>query len=102
WEELAKTTNWYEEVIMPAFRKSSRKKKPDSAPTRALAFDMSTMMENLPIASKSISPDIGCFEDLDGSFEHDYLNNNNDTDSDDEAEEANQNDDIIKIIEGLW
>ena len=53
WEELAKTTNWYEEVIIPAFRKSSGGKKPNSAPTRVSAFDMSTMMESLP--SKSLA-----------------------------------------------
>jgi hypothetical protein len=53
WEELAKTTNWYEDVIMPAFRKSSRRKKSNSTSTRASAFDMSTMMESLP--SKSLA-----------------------------------------------
>jgi hypothetical protein len=56
----------------------------------------------MKVASSSISPDIGWVEDSDGSFEHAYLAADNGTDSDDEAEEANQNDDIIKIIEGAW
>lgn len=47
WEELAKTTNWYDEVIIPAFRKFSGRRRSVSAPTRASAFDMSTMMEGL-------------------------------------------------------
>ncbi|PVH90682.1 hypothetical protein DM02DRAFT_710326 [Periconia macrospinosa] len=46
WEELAKHANWYEEVIMPAFRKFSRKNV--SAPARTSAFNMSTMIESLP------------------------------------------------------
>ncbi|KAF2820756.1 hypothetical protein CC86DRAFT_471299 [Ophiobolus disseminans] len=100
WEELAKTTNWYDEVIIPAFRRFSGRRRPESAPTRASAFDMSAMMEGLPIASKSITLDIEFIEDSDRSFEHDYLDFDNSTDSDDEVEEANQNDDIIKSIEG--
>jgi hypothetical protein len=78
---------------------------------------MSTMVESLPsksltrklctqliikVASKSNGPDIECFEDSDVFFEHDYLENDNGTDSDDEAEEENRNDDMIKMIEGLW
>jgi hypothetical protein len=48
WEELATTTDWYDEVIIPAFRKFSGRMRPESATTRATAFDMSTMMKNLP------------------------------------------------------
>lgn len=56
----------------------------------------------IEVASESITPDTECIQDSDGSFEHDYLDFDNSTDSDDEVEEANQNDDIIKIIEGAW
>jgi hypothetical protein len=48
WEELVKITNWYEEVIIPAFRKLSERRRPESAPTRASVFDMSTMIGGLP------------------------------------------------------
>ncbi|KAF1966035.1 hypothetical protein BU23DRAFT_560605 [Bimuria novae-zelandiae CBS 107.79] len=48
WAELAKTTHWYNEVIIPAFLRSGGEKKLESAPTRASAFDMSTMIESLP------------------------------------------------------
>jgi hypothetical protein len=47
WEELAKTTNWYDKIVMPTFRKFSERKRPGAAPIRASAFDMSTMMEGL-------------------------------------------------------
>ena len=47
WEDLSRSANWYEEVIMPAFREH-RKAKIDTAPTRVSAFNMSKMMENLP------------------------------------------------------
>jgi hypothetical protein len=50
WEELAKRANWYEEIIMPAFREFRRDVP---APTRISAFNMSTMIESLP--SKSLS-----------------------------------------------
>lgn len=52
--------------------------------------------------SESITPDIECIEDSDESFEHDCLDFDNSTDSDDEVEEANQNDNMIKTIEGAW
>ncbi|PSN58632.1 hypothetical protein BS50DRAFT_447844, partial [Corynespora cassiicola Philippines] len=48
WEEFAETTNWYEEVIIPALLEFRGREKPDSAPTHALAFDMSMMIESLP------------------------------------------------------
>jgi hypothetical protein len=48
WEELAKTTNWYDEIVMPTFRKFSGRRRSDAASIRASAFDMSTMMEGLP------------------------------------------------------
>jgi hypothetical protein len=47
WEDLAKTTNWYDEVIIPELRNFRGRKRPESAPTCASAFDMSTMMEGL-------------------------------------------------------
>jgi hypothetical protein len=53
WEELSKSSNWYEEVIMPAFYKSDGGKKPESDLIRASAFDMSMMIESLP--SKSLT-----------------------------------------------
>jgi hypothetical protein len=48
WEELAKTEDWCENVIIPAFRKFSREKEPDFTATRPSAFNMSTMMKSLP------------------------------------------------------
>lgn len=48
WEELANTTNWYEEIIMPAFRDFRGEMEPEPTPTHASTFDMSTMMESLP------------------------------------------------------
>jgi hypothetical protein len=48
WKELAETTNWYDEVIIPAFREFRERRRPESAPTRASAFDTSTMIEGLP------------------------------------------------------
>lgn len=49
-----------------------------------------------------ISADWEFFEDSDGYFEYDYMDNDSSPDSDDEAEEANRNDDIINMIEGDW
>ncbi|KAF2741735.1 hypothetical protein M011DRAFT_318375 [Sporormia fimetaria CBS 119925] len=51
WEELAKRAKWYEEIIMPDFRRFSRRNV--LAPTRTSASNMSTMIESLP--SKSLS-----------------------------------------------
>jgi hypothetical protein len=48
WKELVENTNWYDEVIIPALRKFSERRKPESVPTHASVFDMSTMLEGLP------------------------------------------------------
>jgi hypothetical protein len=53
WQELFKNTNWYEEVIMPAFRKSEGEKKSDLDLMPASAFDMS-MIEKI-LSSKSLA-----------------------------------------------
>jgi hypothetical protein len=107
WKELSKNPNWYEEVIMPAFDRSNREQEPGSDTTPAPAFDMSEVMKNLPsgsLASARVSdrPDLESSEDSDEPFEHDNLAYDDGTDSDDEAEEANRNDDIIRMIEGLY
>ena len=54
------------------------------------------------VASEPLGQDIWYSEDSESSEPDYYLKKDNDTDTDDEAEEANQNDDIIKTIEGLW
>jgi hypothetical protein len=82
WDEWANNENWYEEVVMPAFKEFRETRKPESVlssldargpagapPTSASAFDMSTIFENLPgqfsvpvnrdqLTSKFVSADI--------------------------------------------
>jgi hypothetical protein len=83
WDEWATNENWYEEVVMPAFKKFRETRRSDSglspldasgsalvaAPASASAFDMSTIFENLPgqfsvpvnrdqLTSKFVSADI--------------------------------------------
>ncbi|XP_014550189.1 hypothetical protein COCVIDRAFT_116175 [Bipolaris victoriae FI3] len=100
WEELADNKDWFDDIIAPDFRKFRREKKSQSTSTRLSAFDMSTVIESLSAARISIDAHIDHLEDSDNSSKHYYLDDNC-TDSDDDAEEANQNDDMIKAIEDL-
>jgi hypothetical protein len=52
--------------------------------------------------SDLLDPDIEWSEDSDGSYEHSCFADDNGTDSDEAVEEANRNDDIVNILEGLW
>ncbi|EUC39635.1 hypothetical protein COCMIDRAFT_111002 [Bipolaris oryzae ATCC 44560] len=100
WEVLANNEDWFDDIIAPEFRKFKREKRSHSISTRPSAFDMSTIVESLSAARTSIDTRIEHLEDSDNSSEHHYLDDNC-TDSDDDAEEANQNDDMIKAIEDL-
>ncbi|EMD86646.1 hypothetical protein COCC4DRAFT_200461 [Bipolaris maydis ATCC 48331] len=56
WKDLAKIANWYNGVIMPAFSRFSGRRRPESALTCVSAFDMPTMMEDLPASTLGCLP----------------------------------------------
>ncbi|KAH6643531.1 hypothetical protein C7974DRAFT_438426 [Boeremia exigua] len=84
WNDLIENKNWYEEVIMPAFDRFNGNQRPNSDALHAPAFDMLTMIENLPIADGPISPSIDSVEDSDRDLEHELLDHAPDSDSDNE------------------
>jgi hypothetical protein len=132
WDEWANNENWYEEVVMPAFKEFREARKPEprpspldsrgpvgAAPTSASPFDMSAISENLPgqfsvpvsrnqLTSKVVSanglqalPHSRTLEKGDLYDESKVCIHVCDScDTDDEVEEANLNDDIIRVIEG--
>lgn len=53
WKDLVQNKNWYEEVVMPAFRACGGGEKPNSDLTPKSAFDMSTIRESLPSKSSA-------------------------------------------------
>jgi hypothetical protein len=132
WDELVASGNWYQDIVMPAFRDFVRR-----SAEKEKSSDLSVIMDRLcckflllycsiaKLTSKVDSepaekvnplckrPEIereNCLfvgdRDLDSddeAWEDSYYNINDEGwDTDDEVEEANAADDMFKIIEGDW
>lgn len=102
WSDLVAHENWYEEIIMPAFRQFSRKTVLVSPEDES--FDISAVMNKLSLTNNPSDPTNLFFGDSDTSSEGlaCYFEHEPDWDTDDEVEETNAVDDMIKIIEGDW
>jgi len=81
---LATTTDWYNEIILPAFREFKRRKRLESDFANASAFAMSTMFEGLPSPSESSTPSTEYIENPNGFYEDDRSELGDSTESDDE------------------
>jgi len=107
WNDLVGHENWYQEIIMPAFRRVDRKAvEEDSLSNLFTRLSLTTDPSdptNFFGRSESSSEDLICYfdddyDDFDDAY--DYVQDENGSDTDDEVEEANATDDMIKIIEG--
>jgi len=116
WNELAGVENWYEDIIIPAFRNFNQAPLPKTEDS-----DLSTIMDTLSLhdESKEIA---GCVADGQGTISggHEYVHEDEfclsddspddgfyyygegDYNTDDDIEEANVADNIMRMIEGDW
>jgi hypothetical protein len=113
WDDLAKEANWYEEIILPAFKEHDlrlNRVTPDEQ-----NFDLSSLGDALPrksigsehrslILILAVSDVYSEGEDFNeewtSSSEEQLWSGQGDTD--DEVEEANATDDMFKVLEGDW
>ncbi|KAL2287022.1 hypothetical protein FJTKL_06047 [Diaporthe vaccinii] len=114
WDDLEQNDNWYQEIIIPAFR--GFRGQHTVSPTEGAIDNLLLDFNKLSVGhDDSDSSDTGyaersqCYysdgeEDADsvGEFQCVYTDEDYYWDTNDDLEEANAADDIINIIEGYW
>lgn len=101
WNDLAPNENWYNDIILPAFRENATS-RPLEEETSGLLAAMNQL--SFHDSSNPSDPTHPFYGDSDSSSEgiNCYFDEELENDTDDEVEEANAADDMLKIIEGDW
>ncbi|KAK6062816.1 hypothetical protein SCUP515_12993 [Seiridium cupressi] len=102
WNELSDNNDWFQTIILPAYRQSTKDDSmivnPNTISAGNAAVDPANDIDVLESAFSNLNGGSGS-DISDGEPDY-YLER--DWGSDDEVEERNRQDDIIKIIEGDW
>ena len=117
WNDLVLNGNWYNDIILPAFRKNATS-RPLEEETSGLLVSMNQLscafllrisyrtqlIEAVYDYSDSSDPTHPFYSDSDLSSEGitSYFDEEIENDTDDDLEEANAADDMLRIIEGDW
>ncbi|KAH9203381.1 hypothetical protein DL95DRAFT_439524 [Leptodontidium sp. 2 PMI_412] len=101
WNDLAPNENWYNDIILPAFRENATSRPLEEETSGLLAAMNQLSFHDYSDPSDPTHPFYG---DSDSSSERItcYFDEELENDTDDEVEEANAADDMLKIIEGDW
>jgi len=101
WNDLAPNANWYNDIILPAFRENATSRRLEEETSGLLAAMNQLSFHDDSDPSESTHHYYGG-SDSSGEGTTCYFDEELEYDTDDEVEEANAADDMLKIIEGDW
>ncbi|CZS92402.1 uncharacterized protein RAG0_02844 [Rhynchosporium agropyri] len=101
WNDLAPNANWYNDIILPAFRENATSRSLEEETSGLLAAMNQLSFHDNSDPCDSTHHYYGDSDSSGDGTTH-YFDEKLQYDTDDEVEEANAADDMLKIIEGDW